>query len=89
MADKRAGLIAELIRPLRVKPGSKVGKDGTIRHVMSGVNPQRWDAYQEVFSEMLSATSTPLAPWYVIPADHKWFARLCAAGQAQARAGAR
>jgi PPK2 family polyphosphate:nucleotide phosphotransferase len=41
---------------------------------------QRWDDYQEVFSDMLSATSTPWAPWYVIPADHKWFARLCAAG---------
>src|SRR5262249_36292921 len=40
---------------------------------------QRWDDYQEAFSEMLSATSTPWAPWYVIPADHKWFARLCAA----------
>jgi PPK2 family polyphosphate:nucleotide phosphotransferase len=40
---------------------------------------QRWDDYQEVFSDMLSATSTPWAPWYVIPADHKWFARLCSA----------
>jgi PPK2 family polyphosphate:nucleotide phosphotransferase len=40
---------------------------------------QRWDDYQEAFSQMLSATSTPWAPWYVIPADHKWFARLCAA----------
>jgi PPK2 family polyphosphate:nucleotide phosphotransferase len=40
---------------------------------------QRWDDYQQAFSEMLSATSTPWAPWYVIPADHKWFARLCAA----------
>ena len=40
---------------------------------------QHWDDYQEVFSEMLSATSTRWAPWYVIPADHKWFARLCAA----------
>ena len=29
--------------------------------------------------EMLSATSTEQAPWYVIPADHKWFARICAA----------
>jgi hypothetical protein len=28
---------------------------------------------------MLSATSTKWAPWYVIPADHKWFARICAA----------
>jgi PPK2 family polyphosphate:nucleotide phosphotransferase len=40
---------------------------------------KRWDDYQEAFSQMLSATSTPWAPWYVIPADHKWFARLCAA----------
>jgi PPK2 family polyphosphate:nucleotide phosphotransferase len=40
---------------------------------------QRWDDYQEAFSEVLSATSTRWAPWYVIPADHKWFARLCAA----------
>jgi len=39
----------------------------------------RWDDYQKAFSEMLSATSTRWAPWYVIPADHKWFARICAA----------
>jgi PPK2 family polyphosphate:nucleotide phosphotransferase len=37
-----------------------------------------WDDYQDAFSQMLSATSTPWAPWYVIPADRKWFARLCA-----------
>ncbi len=41
---------------------------------------QRWDDYQQAFSEMLSTTSTSWAPWYVIPADHKWFARICAAG---------
>jgi PPK2 family polyphosphate:nucleotide phosphotransferase len=40
---------------------------------------QRWDDYQEAFSEMLSNTSTKWAPWHVIPADHKWFARICAA----------
>jgi PPK2 family polyphosphate:nucleotide phosphotransferase len=39
---------------------------------------QRWDDYQLAFSEMLSATSTDWAPWYVIPADRKWFARICA-----------
>ncbi|MCQ4206031.1 polyphosphate kinase 2 family protein [Streptomyces longispororuber] len=39
----------------------------------------RWDAYQHAFDEMLSATSTPWAPWYVVPADHKWYARICAA----------
>jgi PPK2 family polyphosphate:nucleotide phosphotransferase len=37
-----------------------------------------WEEYQTAFSEMLSATSTEWAPWYVIPADHKWFARTCA-----------
>ena len=40
---------------------------------------EHWDDYQEAFSEMLSHTSTPWAPWYVIPADRKWFARLAAA----------
>jgi PPK2 family polyphosphate:nucleotide phosphotransferase len=40
---------------------------------------QRWDDYQKAFSEMLSATSTDWAPWYVVPADRKWFARICAA----------
>jgi hypothetical protein len=40
---------------------------------------QYWDAYQEAFSEMLSHTSTAWAPWYVIPADRKWFARIGAA----------
>jgi PPK2 family polyphosphate:nucleotide phosphotransferase len=39
----------------------------------------RWDDYQRAFAQMLSATSTPWAPWYVIPADRKWFARICAA----------
>jgi PPK2 family polyphosphate:nucleotide phosphotransferase len=38
-----------------------------------------WDAYQKAFAEMLSNTSTPWAPWHVIPADRKWFMRLSAA----------
>jgi PPK2 family polyphosphate:nucleotide phosphotransferase len=42
-----------------------------------GRERQRWDDYQKAFSEMLSATSTTWAPWYVIPADRKWFARIC------------
>jgi polyphosphate kinase 2 (PPK2 family) len=40
---------------------------------------QFWDSYQEAFSEMFSHTSTASAPWYVIPADRKWFARIAAA----------
>jgi PPK2 family polyphosphate:nucleotide phosphotransferase len=38
-----------------------------------------WDEYQTAFSQMLSATSTEHAPWYVIPADHKWFMRVAVA----------
>jgi len=38
-----------------------------------------WDEYQKAFSEMLTHTSTDWAPWYVIPADRKWFARTAAA----------
>ena len=41
---------------------------------------RHWDTYQRAFSAMLSATSTEHAPWHVIPADHKWFMRLAAAG---------
>lgn len=38
-----------------------------------------WDDYQLAFSEMLSNTSTPWAPWYVVPADNKWFGRIATA----------
>ena len=34
-----------------------------------------WKEYMEAFEEALSATSTEWAPWYVIPADHKWVTR--------------
>jgi PPK2 family polyphosphate:nucleotide phosphotransferase len=42
-----------------------------------------WDAYRKAYNEMLSATSTDWAPWHVIPADRKWFARLAVAGVIQ------
>ncbi|HEY1714968.1 MAG TPA: polyphosphate kinase 2 family protein [Solirubrobacteraceae bacterium] len=35
-----------------------------------------WAGYQHAFSQMLSHTSTEWAPWHVIPADRKWFARI-------------
>ena len=35
-----------------------------------------WADYQKAFDDMLSHTSTEKAPWYVVPADKKWFARL-------------
>jgi PPK2 family polyphosphate:nucleotide phosphotransferase len=39
-----------------------------------------WDEYQEAYEEAISATSTPHAPWYIIPADDKWYTRLAIAG---------
>ncbi|MBK8482508.1 MAG: polyphosphate kinase 2 family protein [Proteobacteria bacterium] len=35
-----------------------------------------WDAYQRAYAECLERTSTDWAPWYVVPADKKWFTRL-------------
>jgi PPK2 family polyphosphate:nucleotide phosphotransferase len=40
---------------------------------------QFWDDYQRAYEDMLSATSTDEAPWYIIPADKKWFTRACVA----------
>ena len=39
----------------------------------------RWEDYQHAISEALSHTSTEWAPWHVIPADRKWFARIATA----------
>lgn len=36
----------------------------------------RWDDYMNAYEEVLSETSQSYAPWYVVPADDKWFARL-------------
>ena len=38
-----------------------------------------WDDYQKAFADVLSNTSTPWAPWHVIPADRKWFMRVASA----------
>ena len=38
----------------------------------------QWNAYQATYEEVLRRTSTEIAPWYVIPADRKWYARLVA-----------
>jgi len=35
-----------------------------------------WNEYQEAYEQMLKHTSAPYAPWYVIPADNKWFGRM-------------
>jgi PPK2 family polyphosphate:nucleotide phosphotransferase len=40
---------------------------------------ERWDEYMDAYQDMIRATSREEAPWYVVPADHKWFARLVVA----------
>jgi PPK2 family polyphosphate:nucleotide phosphotransferase len=37
---------------------------------------RHWDEYMDAYEEMFNHTSTSWAPWYIIPADHKWFTRL-------------
>jgi PPK2 family polyphosphate:nucleotide phosphotransferase len=34
---------------------------------------EHWDEYQRAYEDAINATSTPWAPWYVVPADHRWF----------------
>jgi polyphosphate kinase 2 (PPK2 family) len=38
-----------------------------------------WGAYQRAYEELIRATASPWAPWYVVPADKKWFTRLVVA----------
>lgn len=39
-----------------------------------------WDKYQQAYEDAISATSTDYAPWFIVPADNKWFTRLVIAG---------
>lgn len=39
-----------------------------------------WDKYIEAFEDVFAHTSTEYAPWYIVPADKKWFTRLAVAG---------
>src|SRR5438270_7743822 len=39
-----------------------------------------WDDYMEAYEEMIRETATTGAPWYVVPADNKWFTRVVVAG---------
>ena len=39
-----------------------------------------WNEYQHTYEDMIQNTATKLSPWYVVPADNKWFTRLVVAG---------
>jgi len=40
---------------------------------------EHWDEYMKVYEEMIRETATKQAPWYVVPADNKWFTRVVVA----------
>ena len=40
---------------------------------------ERWDDYMQAYEDMIRHTATPDAPWFVVPADHKWFTRMVVA----------
>jgi len=40
---------------------------------------ERWSEYMTAYEEMIQHTATPHAPWYVVPADKKWYTRLVVA----------
>jgi len=37
------------------------------------VERERWSEYQDAYTDMLERTSTKVAPWYIVPADRKWY----------------
>ena len=40
---------------------------------------EHWDDYMEAYEDMICHTATPEAPWYIVPADNKWFTRVVVA----------
>lgn len=40
---------------------------------------EHWEDYMEAYEDMVRHTATPHAPWFVVPADHKWFTRMVVA----------
>jgi polyphosphate kinase 2 (PPK2 family) len=40
---------------------------------------EHWDDYMKAYEDMIRNTATKVAPWYVVPADNKWFARIVVA----------
>ena len=47
--------------------------------VSDALERKHWGEYMRAYEDMIRNTSTKRAPWYVVPADHKWFARLVVA----------
>jgi PPK2 family polyphosphate:nucleotide phosphotransferase len=64
--EQKARLAARLRRPEKLWKFNPADVDERLR----------WDGYQEAYQVVFDRTSTEYAPWYVVPADRKWYARL-------------
>ena len=95
--DKRLGAIADFERfladqgTLILKFFLNVSKEEQKRRFMERLNDKSknwkfstsdlterafWEDYQRVYQQAIEATAAPQAPWFVVPADNKWFTRL-------------
>ena len=55
-------------------------RDGNWKYSLSDMRErERWDEYMDAYEDMIRHTATRHAPWYVVPADHKWFTRIVVA----------
>ena len=53
-----------------------INKQKNWKFAVSDITERKyWDEYQKFYGEMISKTSTDYAPWYIVPADNKWFTR--------------
>ena len=53
-----------------------INKQKNWKFSLSDINERKyWDQYQSLYEEIMQKTSTDYAPWYVIPADNKWYTR--------------
>ena len=53
-----------------------VTKQKNWKFSMADINERKyWDRYHKIYGEVLGATSTKYAPWYIVPADDKWYTR--------------
>src|SRR5437763_953473 len=85
LVDNGTRVVKVLLNLSRTKQAERLRKriDDPAKHWKFSADDIRdrrsWDEYQRAYSAMLSHTSTEWAPWYVVPADRKWFARLATA----------
>jgi len=81
LADAGTAVVKVLLQLSREEQRARLGRrlaraDKHWKYDPHDVDVRRqWDAYQEAYQEALTRCATADAPWYVVPADHKWYAR--------------